>query len=157
MVGYEGRYKSRWRITKRDDLPDTYNNLQEQGVKEGSSWLLCSCQSGQHFIIIHMFVIWIIILRRQSVGKSLTFRGTVFEANHLIKSHKCADPVCDTQLLKVGCYLVDVQRFQNEWGNMMMWEKKGMVLTGPWLGISCGLCRRRLNWLLTNDQAGNPW
>ena len=85
----------------------------------------------------------------QSVGKSLTFRGTVFEASrfsissisfrqywiyfsqaifnfsnhlkfsilrqywiyhshaifnqasHLIKLHKCADPVCDTQLLRV--------------------------------------------------------
>jgi len=36
-----------------------------------------------------------------SVGKSLTFRGTVFEASHLIKSHKCADPVCDTQLLRI--------------------------------------------------------
>ena len=51
MDGYEGRYKSRWRIAMRDDLPDTNNNLQEQGVKEGSSWLLCSCQSGQHFIM----------------------------------------------------------------------------------------------------------
>jgi len=36
-----------------------------------------------------------------SVGKSLTFRGTVFEASHLIKLHKCADPVCDTQLLRI--------------------------------------------------------
>ena len=36
----------------------------------------------------------------QSVGKSLTFRGTVFEASELMKSHKCADPVCDTQLWK---------------------------------------------------------
>ena len=37
----------------------------------------------------------------QSVGKSLTFRGTVFEASEVMKSHKCADPVCDTQLWKV--------------------------------------------------------
>ena len=37
----------------------------------------------------------------QSVGKSLTFRGTVFEASQLIKSHKCPDPVCDTQLCQI--------------------------------------------------------
>ena len=79
----------------------------------------------------------IIMILFQSVGKSLTFRGTVFEASrfsissisfrqywiyfsqaifnflnqlkfsifnqasHLIKLHKCADPVCDTQLLRV--------------------------------------------------------
>ena len=36
-----------------------------------------------------------------STGKSLTFRGTVYEASELIKSHKCSDPLCDTQLLKV--------------------------------------------------------
>ena len=37
----------------------------------------------------------------QSVGKSLTFRGTVNEARELMKSHKCSDPVCSTQLLRV--------------------------------------------------------
>ena len=37
----------------------------------------------------------------QSVGKSLTFRGTVNEARELMKTHKCSDPVCSTQLLRV--------------------------------------------------------
>jgi len=36
-----------------------------------------------------------------SVGKSLTFRGTVYEASQLMKNHKCSDPVCDTQLWRV--------------------------------------------------------
>ena len=44
----------------------------------------------------------------QSVGKSLTFRGTVFEASELMKNHKCSDPVCDGQLLKVSQSSVDV-------------------------------------------------
>ena len=37
----------------------------------------------------------------QSVGKSLTFRGTVYEASELIKTHRCKDPICDTHLWKV--------------------------------------------------------
>jgi len=36
-----------------------------------------------------------------SVGKSLTFRGTVNEARQLMKSHKCSDPLCSTQLWNV--------------------------------------------------------
>jgi hypothetical protein len=35
------------------------------------------------------------------MGKSLTFRGTVFEASELLKTHKCKDPICDTHLWKV--------------------------------------------------------
>ncbi|GIY14064.1 hypothetical protein CDAR_194271 [Caerostris darwini] len=37
----------------------------------------------------------------QSMGKSLSFRGAVYEAQDLIKHHRCKDPVCDTQLWKV--------------------------------------------------------
>lgn len=35
------------------------------------------------------------------MGKSLTFRGTVYEASELMKTHRCKDPVCDTHLWKV--------------------------------------------------------
>ena len=35
------------------------------------------------------------------MGKSLTFRGTVYEASELMKTHKCKDPICDTHLWKV--------------------------------------------------------
>ena len=35
------------------------------------------------------------------MGKSLTFRGTVFEASELMKTHRCKDPICDTHLWKV--------------------------------------------------------
>lgn len=34
------------------------------------------------------------------MGKSLSFRGAVFEATDLIKHHRCKDPVCDTALWK---------------------------------------------------------
>ncbi|GFT70961.1 glutamate receptor ionotropic, NMDA 2B [Nephila pilipes] len=34
------------------------------------------------------------------MGKSLSFRGAVYEATDLIKHHRCKDPVCDTQLWK---------------------------------------------------------
>lgn len=33
-----------------------------------------------------------------SMGKSLSFRGAVFEATDMIKFHRCKDPVCDNQL-----------------------------------------------------------
>ncbi|XP_066141506.1 glutamate receptor ionotropic, NMDA 2B isoform X2 [Euwallacea fornicatus] len=36
-----------------------------------------------------------------SMGKSLTFRGAVFEAQDIIKNHRCRDPICDTHLWKV--------------------------------------------------------
>lgn len=35
------------------------------------------------------------------VGKSLTFRGAVFEAQEILKNHRCSDPICDTHLWKV--------------------------------------------------------
>lgn len=35
------------------------------------------------------------------MGKSLTFRGTVYEASELMKTHRCKDPICDTHLWKV--------------------------------------------------------
>lgn len=35
------------------------------------------------------------------MGKSLTFRGAVFEAQELIKNHRCRDPLCDTHLWKI--------------------------------------------------------
>ena len=41
----------------------------------------------------------------QSVGKSLTFRGTVYEASQLMKNHKCSDPVCDTLLLTLHSWV----------------------------------------------------
>ncbi|XP_044751863.1 glutamate receptor ionotropic, NMDA 2B [Coccinella septempunctata] len=36
-----------------------------------------------------------------SMGKSLTFRGAVFEAQDILKNHRCKDPICDTHLWKV--------------------------------------------------------
>ena len=35
------------------------------------------------------------------MGKSLTFRGTVYEAKEAIRTHRCKDPICDTHLWKV--------------------------------------------------------
>lgn len=35
------------------------------------------------------------------MGKSLTFRGAVYEASELMKNHRCNDPICDTNLWKV--------------------------------------------------------
>ncbi|XP_043477642.1 glutamate receptor ionotropic, NMDA 2B isoform X4 [Leptopilina heterotoma] len=36
-----------------------------------------------------------------SMGKSLTFRGAVYEAQDILKHHRCRDPICDTHLWKV--------------------------------------------------------
>ncbi|EEB15817.1 glutamate receptor, ionotropic kainate, putative [Pediculus humanus corporis] len=36
-----------------------------------------------------------------SMGKSLTFRGAVYEAQDILKHHRCKDPICDTHLWKV--------------------------------------------------------
>lgn len=36
----------------------------------------------------------------QSMGKSLTFRGAVFEAQDILRHHRCKDPICDTNLWK---------------------------------------------------------
>lgn len=35
------------------------------------------------------------------MGKSLTFRGAVYEAQDILKHHRCRDPICDTHLWKV--------------------------------------------------------
>lgn len=36
-----------------------------------------------------------------SMGKSLTFRGAVYEAQDFLRNHRCKDPICDTHLWKV--------------------------------------------------------
>ncbi|XP_046817536.1 glutamate receptor ionotropic, NMDA 2B isoform X5 [Vespa crabro] len=36
-----------------------------------------------------------------SMGKSLTFRGAVYEAQDILRHHRCRDPICDTHLWKV--------------------------------------------------------
>ncbi|XP_024086175.1 glutamate receptor ionotropic, NMDA 2B isoform X2 [Cimex lectularius] len=36
-----------------------------------------------------------------SMGKSLTFRGAVYEAQGILRDHRCQDPICDTRLWKV--------------------------------------------------------
>ncbi|XP_059477273.1 glutamate receptor ionotropic, NMDA 2B isoform X1 [Neocloeon triangulifer] len=36
-----------------------------------------------------------------SMGKSLTFRGAVFQAQDMLRNHRCRDPICDTHLWKV--------------------------------------------------------
>ena len=51
---------------------------------------------------VTLYSLWLYKLYFQSVGKSLTFRGTVNEARELMKSHKCSDPVCSHQLWKVS-------------------------------------------------------
>lgn len=35
------------------------------------------------------------------LGKSLTFRGAVYEAQEILRNHRCTDPICDTHLWKV--------------------------------------------------------
>lgn len=35
------------------------------------------------------------------MGKSLTFRGAVYEAQDILRYHRCRDPICDTHLWKV--------------------------------------------------------
>ena len=37
----------------------------------------------------------------QSMGSSLTFRGTVDEASELMKNHRCSNAICDTNLWRV--------------------------------------------------------
>ncbi|XP_065341180.1 glutamate receptor ionotropic, NMDA 2B isoform X2 [Cloeon dipterum] len=36
-----------------------------------------------------------------SMGKSLTFRGAVYQAQDMLRNHRCRDPICDTHLWKV--------------------------------------------------------
>ncbi|XP_071515349.1 glutamate receptor ionotropic, NMDA 2C-like isoform X2 [Panulirus ornatus] len=40
-------------------------------------------------------------LLSMSMGKSLSFRGAVLEAQDVLKTHRCQDPLCDTHLWKV--------------------------------------------------------
>jgi ionotropic glutamate receptor NMDA 2B len=35
------------------------------------------------------------------MGKSLTFRDAVYEAQEILRRHRCNDPLCDTHLWKV--------------------------------------------------------
>ncbi|KAF8778339.1 Glutamate receptor ionotropic like protein [Argiope bruennichi] len=49
---------------------------------------------------VNQFMSAFLLLGCGSMGKSLSFRGAVYEATDLIKHHRCKDPVCDTQLWK---------------------------------------------------------
>nr|XP_053627489.1 glutamate receptor ionotropic, NMDA 2B-like [Cherax quadricarinatus] len=40
-------------------------------------------------------------LLSMSMGKSLSFRGAVLEAQDVLRTHRCQDPLCDTHLWKV--------------------------------------------------------
>ncbi|XP_018906461.1 glutamate receptor ionotropic, NMDA 2B isoform X1 [Bemisia tabaci] len=46
-----------------------------------------------------------------SMGKSLTFRGAVFEAQDIIRHHRCRDPICDTHLWKVR-HELDIAKYR---------------------------------------------
>ncbi|XP_020280170.1 glutamate receptor ionotropic, NMDA 2B isoform X3 [Pseudomyrmex gracilis] len=46
-----------------------------------------------------------------SVGKSLTFRGAVYEAQDILRHHRCKDPICDTRLWKVK-YELDMAKIR---------------------------------------------
>lgn len=46
-----------------------------------------------------------------SMGKSLTFRGAVYETTELIRNHRCKDPLCDTHLWKVK-HELDISRLR---------------------------------------------
>ena len=35
------------------------------------------------------------------MGKSLTFRGAVYEAQDKLRRHRCTDPLCDSHIWKV--------------------------------------------------------
>jgi len=52
------------------------------------------------------------------MGKALTFRGTVYEARQLMKTHRCKDPICDTHLWRVKHELdmakVKLKRLESE-------------------------------------------
>ena len=49
----------------------------------------------------------------QSMGSSLTFRGTVDEASELMKNHRCSNPICDTNLWRVK-HELDMARIKME-------------------------------------------
>ena len=40
--------------------------------------------------------------RPQSMGKSLTFRGAVYEATDKLRRHRCRDSLCQNHMNKVG-------------------------------------------------------
>ncbi|KAG5684927.1 hypothetical protein PVAND_014135 [Polypedilum vanderplanki] len=46
-----------------------------------------------------------------SMGKSLTFRGAVYETTELIRNHRCKDVICDTHLWKVK-HELDISRLR---------------------------------------------
>nr|XP_040240394.1 glutamate receptor ionotropic, NMDA 2B isoform X1 [Anopheles coluzzii] len=48
-----------------------------------------------------------------SMGKSLTFRGAVYEATEILRRHRCNDPICDTHLWKVK-HELDMSRLRNQ-------------------------------------------
>uniref|UniRef100_A0A182IWF8 Uncharacterized protein n=1 Tax=Anopheles atroparvus TaxID=41427 RepID=A0A182IWF8_ANOAO len=48
-----------------------------------------------------------------SMGKSLTFRGAVYEATEILRRHRCTDPICDTHLWKVK-HELDMTRLRNQ-------------------------------------------
>ena len=49
----------------------------------------------------------------QSMGSSLTFRGTVDEASEVMKNHRCSNPICDTNLWRVK-HELDMARIKME-------------------------------------------
>ena len=49
----------------------------------------------------------------QSMGSSLTFRGTVDEASELMKNHRCSNAICDTNLWRVK-HELDMARIKME-------------------------------------------
>lgn len=60
------------------------------------------------------------------VGKSLTFRGAVFEAQEILRHHRCSDPICDTHLWKVK-HELDMARLRIRQLESSM-EKNGIKL-----------------------------
>ena len=54
----------------------------------------------------------------QSMGKSLTFEQSVFEAIDVQRKHKCKDPICEMHLWKakheLDMALLKIKRLQSE-------------------------------------------
>ena len=52
------------------------------------------------------------------MGKSLSFRGAVYEATDKLRRHRCRDPLCDTHIWKVKHELdlarVKIQQLEKE-------------------------------------------
>uniref|UniRef100_T1JBL9 Glutamate receptor ionotropic, NMDA 2B n=1 Tax=Strigamia maritima TaxID=126957 RepID=T1JBL9_STRMM len=81
-----------------------------------SAFILLACGILLAFILLALEYIYIKYVRKHlakrdtggccsllslSMGKSLTFRGAVFEAHDIVKHHRCQDPICDSHLVKV--------------------------------------------------------